>query len=135
MRGFKSPSLPDVLIWSFSISFDGATLQLVLGPAGTLTRSVAVMSKFALAALLELLLSPETTVANTLCKAAEENQSRKRPVDLRVETVLLVCAACVTTEKRTLLIVTIKKKKTIKKRLQFHFIVISTNPTAAFRTG
>lgn len=71
---FKSPYLPDVLIWCFSISFDGATLQLVLGPAGTLACSVTVMSKFALAALLELLLSAETTVANTLCEAAEENE-------------------------------------------------------------
>lgn len=75
---FTSPYLPDVLIRCFSKSFDGATLQLVLGPAGTLTRPVTVMSKFALAALLELLLSAETAVANTLCEAAEENRRRKR---------------------------------------------------------
>lgn len=42
----------------------------MLGPAGTLTRPVAVMSEFALAALLERLLSAETTVANTLREAA-----------------------------------------------------------------
>lgn len=101
MRCFKSPYLPDVLIWSFSVSFDGATLLLVLGPAGTLTCSVAVMSKFALAALLELLLSAETAVANTLCKAAEENRRRKRLIDLWVDTVLLVFTACMTTEKIT----------------------------------
>lgn len=73
MRGASnSLYLPDVLIRGFPIRFDGATLQLVLGPAGTLACSVAVMSKLALAALLELLLSAETTVANPLCEAAEE---------------------------------------------------------------
>lgn len=55
----------------------------MLGPAGTLTRSVAVVSEFALAALLELLLSAETTVANTLREAAGERRGwrRLRPVE------------------------------------------------------
>lgn len=43
----------------------------MLGPAGTLTRSVTVMGEFALAALLQLLLSAETTVANAFGEAAE----------------------------------------------------------------
>lgn len=59
--------LPDILIWYFAITFDGTTFLLVFSPAGTLAGSVTVMSKFALAAPLELLLSAETAVANTLC--------------------------------------------------------------------
>lgn len=59
--------LPDILIWYFAISFDGTTFLLVFGPAGTLAGSVTVMSKFALAAPLEFILSAETAVANTIC--------------------------------------------------------------------
>lgn len=59
--------LPDVLIRHFAVGFDGATLLLVFGPAGALTGSVTVMGKFALAASLELVLSAEAAVANTVC--------------------------------------------------------------------
>lgn len=72
---------PDVLIGGFSKSFDGSALQLVLGPAGALARSVAVVSKFALAALLQLLLPAEATVANALRQAENGGRERFTPVD------------------------------------------------------
>lgn len=53
----------------------------MLGPAGALTRSVAVVSKLALAALLELLLPAEAAVANALCQAENGRRERLRPVD------------------------------------------------------
>lgn len=67
----EQTTLPDVLIWYFSIGLDGTALLLVFSPAGSLTSSVTVMSKFALTAPLELFLSAKTAVANAVCKAAE----------------------------------------------------------------
>lgn len=70
--------LPDVLVGYFAISFDGTTFLLVFSPACTLAGSVTVMSEFALATPLELLLSAETAVANTLCQAVDRRRQEDR---------------------------------------------------------
>ena len=69
--------LPDVLIWCFSISFDGAAFLLVFSPAGTLASSVTVVSEFALAAPLELFLSAEAAVTNTFCETADKKNIKQ----------------------------------------------------------
>lgn len=69
--------LPNVLIWRLSVRFDGPAFHLVFRPGGTLACSVTVMSKLALATPLELVLSAEAVVANSLCETADRGKGDK----------------------------------------------------------
>ena len=66
----RTGPLPYVLVGHLGVGLDGGTLDLVLLPACSLAGAVAILSKLAGAASLQLLLPTETAVTHICCHTA-----------------------------------------------------------------